>query len=80
MTMPAVRLPHPRDGIYRRADLNRAHAEQLHREAQARREKRIARCPACGGWLMHPQPGEGGRNRLPGRARPARHVCTATED
>ncbi|MBN9375400.1 MAG: hypothetical protein J0I40_08440 [Cellulomonas sp.] len=68
-------LPHPREGIYRRADLARTHAEEQHRQALADRDTAIDRCPGCGGWRAHPQPGEGGRNRLPQRLRPARHIC-----
>lgn len=68
-------LPHPRDGVYRRADLGREQAERLHRASLARRDAAIARCPRCGGWVAHPQPGEPGYRELRNDRRPARHVC-----
>lgn len=43
---------------------------------QERRLRAIHRCPACGEWVMEPQPGNG-RRRLPSRQRPAVHRCAA---
>lgn len=68
-------LPHPREGIYRRADLHRALTQAQHLAALARRDAQIDRCPRCGQWQMHPQPGESARRNLPARRRPAPHHC-----
>lgn len=71
-------LPHPREGRYGRADTQRQHAERQHRAALAARDGEITRCPACGAWVAHPQPGEPAYRSAPGRRRPRRHDCPVT--
>ncbi len=80
MTAPALRpVRRPRDR-YTAADEFRAAAAERHRQAQARREASIDRCPECGAWRMHPQPGDGWRGKVAGRRRPARHTCPSPRE